>query len=62
MKLQKQSHAAGWITNPLEPAFFTLYDEGNLVGVMITHVDDLLYAGAGPVYEKAMKPSRQISS
>ena len=54
LKLQRQIHAAGWITNPLEPAFFTLYDEGNLVGVMITHVDDLLYAGAGPVYEKAM--------
>ena len=54
LKLQRQIHAAGWITNPLEPAYFTLYDEGNLVGVMITHVDDLLYAGAGPVYEKAM--------
>ncbi len=27
---------------------------GTLVGIMITNVDNLLYAGGGQVYEKAM--------
>ena len=54
LKLQRRIHAAGWISHPLEPALFGLHDGDTLVGIMITHVDDLLYAGAGPVYEKAM--------
>ena len=54
MKLQRRVHAAGWITHPREPALFTLHDKVTLVGMMITYVDDLLCALAGPVYEKAM--------
>ncbi len=51
--MQRKVHAAGWISHPLEPAVFTLYDKGALVGIVITHMDGLLYAGAGPVYERA---------
>ncbi len=42
LKLQRRIHAAGWISHPLEPALFGLHDGDDWVGIMITHVDDLL--------------------
>ena len=59
LKLQRRIHAAGWISHPLEPALFGLHDGDDWVGIMITHVDDLLYAGSGPVYEKAMNAIKE---
>ena len=42
----------GWIAFKLEMALFYLYDGGVLVGVMASHVDDLITCGDG---EKSMK-------
>ncbi len=39
----------------LEPAMFYLWDGATLVGMCTTHVDDLLVAGVGKVYEESMK-------
>ena len=46
--------SVGWHTL-LEPALFMIYDENNILqGVCLTHVDDFLHAGFGPVYDKAI--------
>eukprot|EP00971_Amphidinium_carterae_P142482 2822415-Amphidinium_carterae.1 len=39
----------GWESHPLEDAVFCLRDPNThrLVGLMMTHVDDLLFAGEG---------------
>ena len=45
----------GWIMSGIESALFYLYDGACLVGIMASHVDDLITCGQGPVYETAMK-------
>ncbi len=59
MKLRRRCHEAGWVSHPLEPALFMKYDGDALVGLLLTHVDDLLYAGSGPVYDAAMNKLRE---
>ena len=59
MKLRRRCHEAGWVSHPLEPALFMKYDGDVLVGLLLTHVDDLLYAGSGPVYDEAMNRLRE---
>eukprot|EP00971_Amphidinium_carterae_P221925 4405838-Amphidinium_carterae.1 len=43
-----RTSGAGWIPNPLEQAFFfsLLGKDGEVVGLLLTHVDDLLFTGA----------------
>ncbi len=52
MKLRRRCHE-------LEPALFMKYDGDVLVGLLLTQVDDLLYAGSGPVYDEAMNKLRE---
>ena len=61
-KLAADAKSVGWIMSAIEAALFFLYDgEGSLVGVMASHVDDLITCGAGPIYEGAMsKLSKMI--
>ncbi len=59
MKLRRRCREAGWISHPLEPALFMKYDGEALAGLLLTHVDDLLYAPSGPVYEEAMSKLRE---
>ena len=53
--MRRELTAAGWVAHPLEPALFMLYDGDRLVGVLLTHVDDLLYAGSGTKFDDAME-------
>ena len=43
MKLFRDAIDSGWIASKLEMALFFLYDQGTLVGVMASHVDDFLW-------------------
>ena len=55
IKLLQDAKAEGWIPSKIEAALFFLYDGDVLVGVMVTHVDDLFVCGSGSKYENAMK-------
>ena len=48
----------GWTLSLFEKALFLLFDQGELVGLILSHVDDLFTAGTGPLYEKSMKKLR----
>ena len=52
----------GWTQNRLDKCLYMLYEwEGGrrkLVGLISTHVDDVLTAGEGKVYEKAIQQLR----
>ena len=54
LKISRSLHQSGWESSQLEPALFYLRREGKLVGMAVTHVDDVLHAGEGPVYEKSI--------
>eukprot|EP00971_Amphidinium_carterae_P011536 227098-Amphidinium_carterae.2 len=46
----------GWIPNCLEQAFFVLSaQDGSVEGVLLTHVDDLLFTGQGARFEESVK-------
>ena len=55
IKLLHDAKAEGWIPSKIEAALFFLYDGDVLVGVMVTHVDDLFVCGSGSKYEESMK-------
>ena len=55
IKLLQDAKAEGWIPSKIEAALSFLYDGDVLVGVMVTHVDDLFVCGNGSKYENAMK-------
>lgn len=52
--LRKQLLALGWCQHPLDECVFSLYENGKLAGMIGLHVDDLLVAGNGRTFEKAM--------
>ena len=52
MKRLRDATDCGWIASK---ALFFLYDGGVLIGVMASHVDDLITCGAGEKHEKSMK-------
>ena len=54
-KLYKTLRENGWRMSRIEPALFILADGHNLLGVVITHVDDLLSTGFGEAYEQTLK-------
>ena len=55
LKVKRKLHEFGWVAHPLEPALSMIYDENNILqGVCLTHVDDFLHAGFGPVYDDAI--------
>ena len=53
-KLFRTLKSHGWRMSKLEAALFLLVVDGNLQGVLCTHVDDLLCAGVGAVYEQSI--------
>lgn len=49
-KLAADAKLVGWVMSAIEAALFFLYDGGGtLVGVMASHVDDLITCGVGPI-------------
>ena len=56
LKMQKVFAASGWTPSALEPALFYLWDpEGRLVGMAVTHVDDVLLCGEGEHYRRQVR-------
>ena len=59
IKLLHDAKECGWILSQIELALFYLYDESTspptLIGVMASHVDDLITCGFGEKYEECMK-------
>ena len=53
-KLFKTSKSHGWRLSKLEAALFLLVVDGSLQGALCAHVDDLLCAGIGAVYEQSI--------
>ena len=55
----------GWTQSELEPALFYLWDEEKqLVGMAVTHFDDVLYCGEGELYAtsvRKLEPKPRIS-
>ena len=45
----------GWQEHGLEPALFFRRDCGALTGLLVTHVDDLFFAGVGAAFHEAME-------
>ena len=55
LKLKAELLSLGWRLHPLEPAFFVLYnDQGSVTGLLLSHVDDLLFAGEGDYFENTI--------
>eukprot|EP00435_Cladocopium_sp_Y103_P057754 s1878_g20.t1 len=54
-KLAADAKLVGWIMSGIESALFYLHGGAKLVGIMASHVDNLITCGEGPVYETAMK-------
>ena len=53
-KLWKTLKKHGWLMSKIEAALFFLVQSGQLIGVMITHVDDLFSTGEGSSYEATL--------
>ena len=54
-KLYKTLRENGWRMSKIEHALFILADGETLLGVVVTHVDDLLSTGFGEAYENTIK-------
>ena len=54
-KLVRDARAAGWVTSCLEAALFFLYENNELVGIMASHVDDLITCGTGSKYAQTLE-------
>ncbi|CAE7242021.1 GIP, partial [Symbiodinium pilosum] len=61
-KLFKTLRKNGWRMSAIEPALFILADGSSLLGVLITHVDDLYSCGEGEAYDKTLKEMEQDGS
>ena len=48
--LSKELEHLGCVKNPHDPSLFCKYNEGKLIGVLVSHVDDFLHAG-DPIFE-----------
>ena len=54
-KLAQVLESQGWQRSRLEPCVWRLFDsEKNLIGLMGCHVDDLVWAGEGSLYQEAI--------
>ena len=53
--LKKQLLSLGWVQHPLDECVFSIYENGQLAGIIGLHVDDLLVAGNGKYFDKTMK-------
>lgn len=59
-KVQRTMLAGGWRQSVLDPCLFTVFnDDGSIAGVACWHVDDVLCAGSGKVYETAREYFRK---
>ena len=54
-KLYRVLLSKQWVMSKLEPALFFLYEDKNLTGILISHVDDLYCSGIGKLYEESMR-------
>lgn len=58
-KLNAVLQSQGWVTSRLEPCVWRLFDDnGNLCGLIGCHVDDLLVAGNGTLYDQKVAELR----
>ena len=55
IKLLHDAKDCGWILSQIELALFYLFDEGSLVGIMASHVDDLITCGTGQKYHDSLQ-------
>ena len=53
-KLYKTLRKHGWRMSSIEAALFTLAEGGKLLGILISHVDDLFSAGEGEAYHATL--------
>ena len=53
-KLFRALRHHGWVMSRIEAALFFLFDAGALVGICLSHVDDLFSAGEGAKYEGSL--------
>ncbi|CAE7616057.1 RE2, partial [Symbiodinium sp. CCMP2592] len=53
-KLFRSLRRHGWVMSRIEAALFFLFDAGALVGIYLSHVDDLFSAGEGAKYEGSL--------
>ena len=59
-KLAKELEKDGWVRSKLEPCAWRLFDsDGNLVGILGVHVDDVICAGDGEVYQQKVSSLRK---
>ena len=58
-RLYKSLRQNGWRMSAIEPALFILASGPSLLGVLITHVDDIYACGDGEVYDKTLKEMEQ---
>jgi hypothetical protein len=59
-KISQSLKDSKWRASALEPALLYLWDCAELVGMCTTHVDDLLRAGEGKVYEESMAMLKKL--
>ena len=58
--LKKVMLSLGWKAHPLDECFLMMHDKAkNLIGICGVHVDDLLIAGHGKIFEDNMKRLEQ---
>ena len=56
LKMLKVMAASSWTQSALEPALFYLWaPDGQLVGMAVTHVDDVLLCGEGEYFKKQVR-------
>ena len=56
LKMQKVFASSSWTASALEPALFYLWSpKGELVGMAVTHVDDVLLCGEGDYFHQQVK-------
>ena len=53
-KLFRALRANHWLMSRIEAALFFLFHGGSLVGILLSHVDDLFSAGEGKLYEESL--------
>ena len=69
-KLMASLTSLGWDQSPIDPCLYALYDEPaskdvsqarRLIGLLVTHVDDLAMGGAGKKFQRAGDALRETS-
>ena len=59
LKFARTLEDCGWKPLRTVPGVFTIHEGGILKGMLAVHVDDGIWAGTGPLYEKARAKVRE---